>query len=275
MAKARETNGKTEVVKKEDQLPADVAAAMDESAGVGISRKMEDNVVPLVYLLQANSKVALKGHDKYVEGAEGGSIWLRNEEVGQSLIDGEEGMVFLPCFFTKCWIEWMPDRGGFVARHAERPAAAALEDVEGDDGRIRKVWKMPSGNTVNESREFSGFVVRDGRMLPYTIPLSGSGHMVGRNWMTALGNLKTPSGKDAPIWANYWRLRTKLRTVGENSWYQFEITKEGTIKSMSEFTIAKALHDAFASNEKRSAAMEDVDGDNPSGETATSEVDAA
>lgn len=274
MAKAKET-GKNEMIKQEVNLPADVAAAMDESAGVGISRKMEDNVVPLVYLLQANSKVALKGHERYVEGAEGGSIWLRNEPAEDSLIDGEEGMVFLPCYFTKCWIEWLPDRGGFVARHAERPTSASLEDVEGDDGRIRKVWRMPSGNSVNESREFSGFVARDGRLLPYTIPLSGSGHMVGRNWMTALGNLKTPSGKDAPIWANYWRLRTKLRTVGENSWYQFEITKEGTIQSMNEFNLAKALHDAFANNEKKSAAHEDVDGDAATGESAIGDVDAA
>ena len=276
MAKPNKDEGKkTALTEVKDQLPveAGVLDALDQRAGEGVSRKMEDNVVPLVYLLQANSKVALKGHDKYVEGAEGGSIWLRNAEASESLIDGDQGMEFLPCYFTKCWIEWMPDRGGFVARHVDRPATATLEDVEGDDGRIRKAWKMPNGNTVNESREFSGFVKKDGKLLPYTIPLSGSGHMVGRNWMTALGNLRTPSGKEAPIWAYYWRLRTKLRTVGENSWYQFEITKEGMIKTMEEIKLAEALHDAFASGEKVSDKMEDTDG---SGAPASgSEVDDA
>lgn len=273
MAKDKEKLKGTDLAEIKTQLPAEVAAALDEDAGVGVSRKMEDNVVPLVYLLQANSKAALKGHDKYVDGAEGGSIWLRNAEPGSSLIDGEEGMLFLPAYFTKCWIEWQPDRGGFVARHPDRPNAARLVDREGDDGRIRKVWEMPNGNVVNESREFSGFVKKDGNLMPYTIPLSGSGHMVGRNWMTAIGNQKTPSGKDAPLWAYYWRLRTKLRTVGENSWYQFEITRDAPITTLAERDVAKALNQAFASGEKTSAAVEDHDdrGD----ESAGAEVDAA
>jgi hypothetical protein len=55
-------------------LPASVAAAAAAHAGKGISDRMEDNIVPLIYLLQANSKVALKGHERYVEGATGGAI---------------------------------------------------------------------------------------------------------------------------------------------------------------------------------------------------------
>jgi hypothetical protein len=267
--KSRET--KSELTEQRAQLPAELTAALDEDAGVGISTKMEDNVVPLVYLLQANSKAALKGHDKYVPGAEGGSIWLRNEPVEESLIDGEEGMDFLPCYFAKCWIEWMPERGGFVARHADRPVEARLVDSEGDDGRIRKSWQMPNGNTVNESREFSGFVKKDGKLLPYTIPLSGSGHMVGRNWMTALGNQTTPSGKKAPIWAYYWHITTKLRTVGENSWYQYNVARDGIIQSMEERDLAKALNAAFVAGEKTSAAVEDHDGSS----TATEVDDAA
>lgn len=271
MAKDRE-KVKTELTEVKTQLPAELLAALEQDAGVGLSTRMEDNVVPLVYLLQANSKAALKGHDKYVPGAEGGSIWLRNAEPGDSLIDGEEGMEFLPCYFTKCWIEWMPDRGGFVARHPDRPAEARLVDKEGDDGKIRKGWEMPNGNSVNESREFSGFVKLKGSLIPYTIPLSGSGHMVGRNWMTAMNNQKSEKGVKLPIYSNYWRLKTKLRTVGENSWYQYEITKSAPITTMEERDLAKALHDAFATGAKTSAAVEDVDGDV---RHAAAEVDAA
>lgn len=247
----------SELIETKMQFPAEVAAALDEDAGAGVSRKMEDNVVPLVYLLQANSKVALKGHDKYVQGAEGGSIWLRNAESSESLIDGEEGLLFLPAYFTKCWIEWMPDRGGFVARHHDRPTQARLVPREGDDGRIRNVWEMPNSNVVNESREFSGFVKNGGKLLPYTIPLSGSGHMVGRNWMTSIGNQRTPSGKEAPLWAYWWRLRTKLRTVGENSWFSYEVTRDEPITTLEERDLAKALNEAFARGEKTSAAVEE------------------
>jgi len=274
MAKDKEKEKpKTELTEVKTQLPAELLGALEEDAGVGLSTKMEDNIVPLVYLLQANSKAALKGHDKYVPGAEGGSIWLRNAEQSESLIDGEEGMIFLPCFFSKCWIEWAPDRGGFVARHAERPANARLVDKEGDDGKMRKGWEMPSGNTVNESREFSGFVKKDGAMLPYTIPLSGSGHQVGKNWMTAMNNQKTPSGKTLPIYSYYWRLRSKLRTVGENSWYQFDVSREAPITTMAERDLAKALHDAFVAGTKTSDRLE-RDVDDSLGHDAA-EVDAA
>lgn len=258
---ANKEKAKTELTEVKTQLPAEVLAALEQDAGVGLSTRMEDNVVPLVYLLQANSKAALKGHDKYVPGAEGGSIWLRNAEQSESLIDGEKGMVFLPCYFSKCWIEWMPDRGGFVTRHSDKPTQARLVDKEGDDGTMRKVWEMPNGNIVSESREFSGFVKKDGAMLPYTIPLSGSGHMVGKNWMTTMNNQKTPKGTPLPIYSYYWRLRTKLRTKGENSWYTFDITRDAPITTMEERNLAKALHDAFESGAKTSDAVENVDGD--------------
>lgn len=259
---------KQEVTEVREQLPADVQAALLEDGDAGLSHRIEDNVVPLVYLLQANSKAALKGHDKYVPGAEGGSIWLRNEAPGESIIDGEEGMVFLPCHMSTCWIEWMPDRGGFVARHPERPESARLVDRESDDGRIRKTWEMPNGNTVNESREYSGFVSKDGTLLPYTIPLSGSGHQVGKNWMTNLRNQKW-NGNPLPIYAYYWRLKTKLRTKGENSWYQYDITREKPVGSMAERDLAKSLLKAFKAGQKTSAAIEVDDAD------SALEVDAA
>ena len=52
-----------------------VTSAMEAAAkyaGKGISDRQEDNIVPLVYLLQSNSPQTQKGSDKYVKGATGG-----------------------------------------------------------------------------------------------------------------------------------------------------------------------------------------------------------
>lgn len=240
--------------------PATVLDAARMHAGKGISDRAEDNIVPLVYLLQVNSKPAMKGHERYIQGAEGGDIWLRNMPPEECIVKSEDGLVFQPCHLTVCWIEWLPDRGGFVARHAARPPEAKLEDVEGDNGQTRKMWIMPNGNIVGESREYAGFVYLEGHdPLPYVIPLSGSGHTVGRQWMTTMREERLPDGSRAPIFMNLWRLTPKLRTKNNNSWYMYEITKEGPVGTAEEVLRGAALHDAFASGAKQAAAEEAVD----------------
>lgn len=245
------------------EMSTDVKALLAQNAGKGISHAQEDNIVPLIYLLQANSKVCLRGGEKYIEGAEAGHIWLRNAQAPECFIDGETGMIFLPCYFSKCWIEWMPKRGGFVERHATRPPGAEIAEIEGDDGRMRKIWQMPNGNVVNESREYSGFVVEEdfSNPRPYTIPFSGSGHTVAKQWMTSMRDERLPDGEEAPLFANYWRLVVKLRTKNENSWYQYEITKEASVGTPEAVMTAAQLHDGFASGAKQSAGLEDIDGD--------------
>ncbi len=50
-----------------------------EEKAKSVSKDQSDNLVPLIYLLQANSPQCLKGHEKHIPGAEAGSIWLRND----------------------------------------------------------------------------------------------------------------------------------------------------------------------------------------------------
>jgi hypothetical protein len=168
----------------------------------------------------------------------------------------------------------MPDRGGFVARHQFRPEAATLEDQEAEDGSVRKVWTMPNGNTVNESREYSGFVHREGfDPSPYTIPLSGSGHSVGKAWMTSMRRERLPDGQRAPLFANLYRLRTKLRTKNDWSWYQFDITKEGPVTSVEDIRNGAELYKAFEAGTKRSANIEDDAGLADTGDTGRRDHD--
>lgn len=252
----------TALAKTEVKLPSSVIAAAARHAGKGISDRQEDNIVPLVYILQANSKPALKGHEKYIEGAAGGGvIWLRNLPEDQCIVPGEEGILFQPCFLAVCWIEWMPDRGGFVARHISRPPEARLKEITKDDGSKAKAWVMPDGNIVNESREYSGYVIGhgDNDPLPYTIPLSGSGHTIGKQWMTQMRAEKLPDGQRAPLFVYLYRLKVVLRTKGENSWFVFDIQKEGPVETEEDVERGAGLHDAFEAGLKESAGLEDID----------------
>ena len=86
---------------------------MAAHAGKGVSTAVEDNIVPLIYILQSNSPQVQKKGEQYVEGAEAGHIWFRGTKI---TVDGDRGINVVPCTMNKCWVEWMPDRGGFVAR---------------------------------------------------------------------------------------------------------------------------------------------------------------
>lgn len=259
MAKAA---SKEVVTKKSTAVAKSALDAAAKYAGKGISDRQEDNVVPLVYLLQSNSPQTQRGNEKAIKGATGGCIWLRNSPDGQNLFEGEEGMVFQPCHFSVCWIEWQPNRGGFVARHSARPEAAELKDVERDDGTVGKRWEMPSGNVVAESREYAGFVYGDeddrSSDKPYTIPFGGTNLTVAKQWMTQMRDEKLPSGDRAPLFANKFSIKTKLRTRGKFNWFVYEIDKIGPVESVEEIERGNSLADAFSTGVKQSAAHEEA-----------------
>lgn len=248
--------------RKGTDVSTDVDALLDQHSGKGISNRPEDNVVPLIYLLQPLSPQALKGQEKYIKGAEAGDLWKRNAPADSCIVKGEEGMLFQACHFNTCWIEWLPERGGFVARYDDRPDNASLEDVEGDDGTIRKVWKMPSGNVVGEYREYAGHVVNEdsGELEPYTISFTGSGHSVAKSWMTTMRAKRTGSGKQAPSFGTIYRLTSILRSRNNNNWYQIVVDEERSATA-DEIRAGIALFDAFESGAKRVENPDDVGGD--------------
>lgn len=215
------------VVRKDNKGAVAVAGNIDdmmnEDAGRGTSQDMSDNIVPLIYILQALSKQAVKGSPEYIKGAESGTIWPRGTK---DLVDGEEGILVQPVHFAKCWIEWLPDRGGFVARHPTRPSEAVqVEDPKKPD---KKIWQMPSGNTVNESREHVVLVHElYEKPTPFVIPMSGSQHSASRGWMGLMNKKFTPKGDIAPSYGYLYRMRTAHRTNGKDNWHGWDITDAG------------------------------------------------
>lgn len=245
-----------------------VADAAAQYAGAGVSHAQEDNIIPLVYLLQSNSPQVQRGHEKHIDGAQAGDVWLRNEPDGENIINGQEGLVVQPCFFSKCWIEWLPDRGGFAGRHQDRPEDAALRTVVTDNGTEVQRWVRPNGNIVVETREYAVIVHVGDKRLGYVIPFSGSGHTPARNWMTTIGKKKLPNGADAPAFAYLYRLVPKLRTKGPNSWYQYDISLEGPVETLEDFNAGAELYEAFESGAKQAAAVDDTGGEDIGGGTA-------
>lgn len=248
-------NGKsTELTIKKDQAPpAELLGLMEEHAGEGVSTKAEDRIIPLIYLLQANSPQVKPRDPKYVSGAKEGDIWLKNS-VHQELVNGDDGFLFQPCFFTKVWNEWRPQRGGFVGRHEHRPADATETEIQTDSGEFRLAWVRPNGNIVAEHRLHVG---RTEHGEQFVMSLTSTGHTTSREWMDAMNRFVLPSGKPWPSYARWWRVSTvNVSNNRGQSWAKFKMTDGGPV-TLDDLKQGVMLFEAMAKGLKEVELPED------------------
>jgi hypothetical protein len=208
--------------------PSTLLDEMAKDAGKGLSSDKSDNLIPLIYILQQQSPQVNERDPKYINGAAGGDIWLRS--AAEEIARGDEGILFQPCHFSKCVVEWIPrdDGGGFVARHEKMPEDA--KPIQDPKNPNRKRFVSPRGTQYVETREHAGIVHVGNLRLPYVIPMSSSGHTVSRGWMTNMNGHTLPDGKIASSW---------------------RIEPAGWVENMDDYKAGRVLHDAFASGEKR------------------------
>lgn len=267
---AKTTHTKALAVPVGSKLPSGaLAKRMAAAAGKGVSTAQEDNLVPLIYILQDNSPQVKKKDPAYIEGAEAGQIWLRNAP--EPIVDGEAGIWFQPCYFSKDVVEWVPRKkgGGMVARHPTMPSNAVLK--ENDEGN--EVMTLPNGNELVETRYHIGYVIRKGHApLPYTIPLKGTGHSFSKAWMFMMNSKLLDDGSKAPSFACVYHLKTVFKKKNEQSWHMFQIDDGETqwVETEVDVERGEALYEAFSSGAK--AVEAEVVVDEAKGSKASREI---
>lgn len=234
-----------------------------KDSGKGLSTDMSDNIVPLVYVLQAQSPQAQKKNPKYVPGAEEGALWLRNSS--DPIVDGEEGFLFQPCFFWKGFVEWRPNREGFVARHASKPVGTERREVKDEKGNKVTREFTKDGNVIVESKEWAGWVLGRGAPMGYVLPCGGSNLSFSNELMTYLNQQLDDDGNKLPSWYNIVRVKTKYRTNDKGSWHMFDFSPEREIETEEEYVRGQRLHEAFSSGAKQ-AATDDAHADGDDGD---------
>lgn len=286
--------------KTKETLPADaeLLKLMNEDAGKGVSTDMADNIVPLVYILQANSPGLDRSNTaKYLgKDAKSGDIWFRGQPVfvDADLESEDSGLVGVPCFYSKCFIEWRPNRGGFVARHQTMPRAAVEKEEEREDGEgTRRVWRMPNGNAIQETREYvfmvtgyksgKGEVVELEKPEPYVIPFVSTNITPAREFMSLMNKKTVPgSSRTAPMWSHYYRIRTENRKDGDNSWYVYHVRDAGEdggsaaplmVTDIALYRECKRINEQFAKGElKADAPAEEEQEAGDSGESKSDDM---
>jgi hypothetical protein len=210
---------KNEVV----DLANDLLTELVHDSGSGLSKKLEDNVLPLVKYLQTGSPECAKRTPTYIEGAEAGDFLFKNAET--PVVSGETGFLFQPLAYQRAWVEWKPNRGGYAGQHADLPDdAKEMVEVNPEDGKERRVMGLPNGNYLEETAYYYG-LTEDHSL--WVMPFRSSGLSVARNWMTALNNTKLQVNDpakglrylDLPIWGSIWRVTSAVMSNPEHTWF--------------------------------------------------------
>lgn len=103
------------------------------------------------------------------------------------------------CHFDKMWYEWKPNQGGLVGRYP----VGGLEGVEGD-----KYTGMTHGENKVEEKYVYLVYLPDFPEDGFLVFSSNGGNMKYlKGWNTSMSYLRTPSGRQAPIFSAIWSMK--------------------------------------------------------------------
>lgn len=209
---------------------------MDYSGDLGYSTKAEDTLVPIVSILQDNSGEVKRQHSKRIEGANAGDLIIRAFK-RVIPVSKDNPFIFQPAGFTHYWVEWEGEvgEGKVVGQYPfdDRPSDAVEKADPQDATGKRKIWVMPNGNRLADTRYHYGQAMIDGAWMAVVVPMGGTNHTVSRQWTGQMKSVKFPNGKPVPAWFRAYALTTAFQSRGAQSWYNYSIDDLGFIRDSS------------------------------------------
>jgi hypothetical protein len=231
-----------------DQLPADWLNTAARFSGRGVSTKAEDQLIPLIYLLQKGSPQCDKRGNKYVQDAEPGDFFLRGDL--RPIRSGVTGVEVQPCEMRRLWVEFFPNRGGYVTEH-DRPPGDLESRISNENG-IEKIIQVrrSNGNVIQDTRQF--YVLIEGQ--PYALPCKSTGHTFAREWTTYQNRLLHPAtGNVLPAFAHRYLLTSTPVDGKKGNWFGLKFADRGPVSS-AELETGNALYEAVSRGKVRGEA---------------------
>jgi hypothetical protein len=230
------------------QLPAHMMEDADQLAGLGNSRDANDASMPFLAILQKGSPQCDDEHSKHIDGAKAGMFL--NTATGR-LWDGKEaGVEVIPCGYQKKFVEWKPNRGGYVETHDFDPdlvkrELGAIRKTAMVDGKERTFIATSRGNILTETAYT--FILVDGGPMVIGAASTALGPM--RNWMSYRRTVRSPAGKELMSFAKRYQLHTVYETKDTNSWYNWKFRDIGYTLSETDYKLAREFAIAIEKGE--------------------------
>ncbi len=219
VAKAQNTSVSTEV---NNDLFGEYAGEGLENVGA------KDVLIPRLGIAQALSPQLNKKKPEYIEGTEIGDII----DIGTGDLF-KEGIVFLPVFYRKDYLEWAPRESGNGLQGVHSDPAILDECTQNEN----KQMVLPNGNIIIETAQFYGLNITAGRR-PSFIPLASTALKVARRWNTlAAGEkLQRADGSEftAPLFYRSYNLTTAEESNNKGDWSTWRVERGQTLVELAE-----------------------------------------
>ena len=197
------------------------------SLGTGLEDTSSDDfAIPFLQLLQALSPQLNKNDGKYVKGAEQGNIF--NTVTGEAT-DGDEGLIVVPCYYNKKYLEWAPREtgGGLINTHDSRDILTQTTKNE------RGQFVLDNGNYIAETAQFYVMVCNEDETewTQAVIAMTSTQLSKARKWVSQMKQRRVKNSAGAMVEAPMFLFKYRLKTVAEQndrgSWYGWSIGLEG------------------------------------------------
>ena len=172
------------------------------------------------------------------------------------------------CHFDKMWYEWKPDQGGLAGRY---PVGAF--EVQGD--KWTGMVNPATGNKVEEKYVYLLYLPEHPEAGLVVFASTGGNMKYLKSWNTQLTYLRTPGGRQAPIYAGIWALTINkdvnknnqpfysLNDAGKSSikfveWVSKEVFEQAVLPARETASQAIAIADMRTDEEKEASADADA-----------------
>lgn len=201
------------VTKKEDAALPISLEEMEGFSGQGFEDTDKDSyAIPFLRVLQSTSPQVDEEGPAYVEGAKPGMLL---NTVTDTLFGKE--IKAIPIHYSRDFVEWKPDRGGFVKSHGNNPAI--LDRIVEIDDKNNSF--LDNGNIIQDTRNHFLLLADQPELGPIILSLTSTGVKHSKKWMSLMSALRLPgSTKQAPMFAGVWNIQTVRNTNDDGTWYQ-------------------------------------------------------
>lgn len=220
-------------VKEESKVVAlPIATEFEQFGNMGFSEvTTEDLAIPFIRILAQLSPEVNKRDGKYIQGAEAGMLY--NTVLGKAF-DGEQGILVVPCHYSKRFLEWKPrsSGGGFVTSYTPEEAAK-LRTTRND----RNEDILPNGNLLTTTAQFFVLFIHDEGVQPSLLSMTSTQLKKARKWLTQMQAM-TAKGKNGPytlpMFSHVYRIKTVAESNDKGDWFGYDIAKERALNMANE-----------------------------------------
>jgi hypothetical protein len=228
-----------------------------------------DLIIPRLTLVHEMSRVTKKTRPEFIKGAKPGMFCLASI---QKLYEGEEtGILVIPCYFTRRWVEWIPrdQGGGIVGSHDSKDVTNGLEKVS------QAKWVTEDGHEIIETPEHYFMIVDEesGEYERVVFSMTGTKATHSRRWLTLISNqkIRDEGGNTfvAPSFMNIYRMKSSPQSNDQGDFHVPIISLESELINVNGeevfdggaelYKVARSFHELTAQG--RVAASEEEDAD--------------